>query len=850
MRELLRKNWFLISSDDINESGEAISRSGYSVNKWCETEIPNTVISALTEKNIYGDPYYGLNMTKIDGYKKRRDINFSLQPKPKDSPFRKSWWYRTEFDINSHLRGKQIWLNFRGINYSANIWLNGKMVAGADYVEGTFRLYDFNVTDFIIFGEKNALAVEVFSPKPNDLAITFIDWSPGMSDDNMGIWQPVILYSTGSLALKNTFVNTKVKTDTLKEAELTIETEIVNTWNETVKARIECEIKNIKFGKEIKLGPLSTKKIVLNPRDFPDLKIKNPHLWWPYQLGKPELYTLKMVLKNISGDKERDISDVKEVTFGIREIKTIINKYKARLFIINGKKVLIRGAAWSPDLMLRQEKRRDEIDTDFVVNLNLNTIRLEGKLATDYFWDLCDRKGLLVIAGWPCCNHFEKWNKWKHGDINVARDSELSQILRLRNHPSFAAWLYGSDFAPPENVEKVYLEVLDKTYKNLPRISSAAHKSSKLTGISGVKMTGPYTYVPPVYWYDKERAGYAEHFNTETCPDVCIPIMESIKKMIPSEQLFVGSEAWNHHAGVAKFKDTKVVDGAISQRYGKPLNISDYSKTAQVLSYECWRAMYEAHNRNFPQATGIIGWMLNSPWPSLIWQLYDYYMNPVGSYFAAKKACELLHIQYSYDDRSIWIINNGQADYPTLVVSAKIYDFSLEEKLLKEVDVEIKSLERKKIFILPEISGLSKVYFLRLELKNGKTVKSRQLYWLPKERDIFIGRDLWYNSPLKKHADLSLIRKMPVTHIDVVQDIKNAGRNFNVTVDIKNSGNYLAFFVWVKLFDKKTDEIISPVFWSDNCVFLFPGEELRIKGVVPSYFTDGKLFAKVEGWNC
>ena len=846
MKQVLNDNWFLFCSKDLNDYGEIISRPGYVHDKWYPTSIPNTVVAALVDNKIYDDPYFGLNLLKIPGYKKNRDINFSLQYKPEDSPFRKSWWYRTEFVLDSSLEGQRIWLNFRGINYSANIWLNGKRIASTDYVNGTFRLYDFDITHFVLVGKKNAMAVEVFSPEPDDLAITFIDWAPGMPDDNMGIWQPIILYSSGPVALKNTFVHTRLNTHTLDEAELAIETEIVNTQDHTIETEIECTTENITFNKHITVDPLSTNKLIFTHHEFPQLKIRNPRLWWPYQLGKPELYKLRMILKT-----EDNVSDSTNITFGIREIKAVNNEHGARLFLINGKELLIRGTAWSPDLMLRQSKRQDEIDIDFLINLNMNAVRLEGKLATDYFWDLCDQKGILVLAGWPCCNHFEKWDIWKYGDINVARESERSQILRLRNHPSFAAWFYGSDFPPPENVERVYLEVLQETYNNLPRISSAAHKPSKLTGVTGVKMAGPYSYVPPIYWYDQERQGYAERFNTETCPDVCIPIMESIERTLPQDQLYVGSEAWNHHAGVGvQFNNTKKIDEAISKRYGQPKDLSDYLKTAQVLGYESWRAMYEAHNRNFPKATGIIGWMHNSPWPSLIWQLYDYFLNPNGAFFGTKKACEPLHIQYSYDDHSIWIINNELKDYPNSKVFIKMYNSDLTEKLSTDLTVNIEKEKREKIFTLPAINDLSVVYFLKLGIEKNQIVKSTQLYWLTTNRDIFTGEYFWYYSPLKTHADMSLIRKIPRAHIDAVLNVEKINNTYYVTVTITNSDEYLAFFIWIKLYNKNTNKIIAPVFWSDNCISLFPSESVQIKAMVPEDFTDGDIIVKTEGWNC
>jgi exo-1,4-beta-D-glucosaminidase len=847
VKQTLKDNWFIINSDNISQNIKTLSKPGYISDGWYATSVPNTVLAALVENKIYDDPYFGLNLLDVPGCKKRRNTVFSMQPKPNYSPFRKPWLYRTEFTIDDSLKGQRIWLEFRGINYSANIWVNGEKIAGSDTVRGTFRLYDFDITDFVLFGKKNALVLEVYSPGPRDLALTFIDWAPGMPDDNMGIWQPVILYSSGPAAIKNIFAHTSMDTCVPDEAEISVEADIVNTLNHTIKAEIECTIENIRFGKKITVDPFSTNDFILTHHEFPQLKIKNPRIWWPYQLGKPELYKLKMVL-NLNGM----VSDSKEITFGIRQIKAVINnRHGALLFLINGKELLIRGAAWTPDLMLRQSKERDKIDTDFLINLNMNAIRMEGKLATDNFWDICDEKGILVFAGWPCCNHFEKWDRWKNDDIDIARKSMRSQILRLRNHPSLAAWFYGSDFPPPESVERVYLKVLKETYNSLPKISSASHKKSRITGITGVKMTGPYSYVPPVYWYDCSMPGYAERFNTETSPDVCIPIIESIEKMIPENQMRVGSKAWNYHTGVGKqFNNTKKTDRAVLKRYGRLKGLKDYVKTVQILGYECWRSMYEAHNRNFPRATGVIGWMLNSPWPSLIWQLYDYYLNPTGAFFGAKKACEPLHIQYSYDDHSIWVINNKQVDYQGLNASIKIYDFGLKERLSRDIVVDIKERSRKEIFTLPFTADLSKVYFLRLAVEDQGLIESRQLYWLPTSSDIFTGKHFWYHSPVKTHADMHLIRKMPGTDLKESLGIVKIKNTFYATANIKNSGDYLAFFIWTKLYNKKTGKIIAPVFWSDNCISLFPSESAQIQATIPEDLTEGDITIRTEGWNC
>ncbi|MFX1535250.1 MAG: glycosyl hydrolase family 2 [Promethearchaeota archaeon] len=841
----LNENWLMQSSEKISKYGETISSTDFNPEDWYPVDIPTTVVNGLVKNGVFDDPYHGVNMKAIPGYKQDVYQNYDNYYKPDDSPFRRSWWFRKEFDLDENLGKREFWLFFKGISYSANIWLNGKRIAGSNHVIGIYRRYDFNVTRFIKPGTKNVLAIEVFSQNPDDLGISFVDWCPLPPDDNMGIWQPVFLYMTGPIAMKHVFVQSKLNIET-KEAKLMISTEIHNTRKEKVKGIIEGRIEDIAFKKEVILNNYEEKVVTFSIEEFPQLRISNPRIWWPYQLGSPELYTLDIKVR-VKGE----ISDSDEITFGIRDIKSYINEHGSRVFTVNGQDILIRGTGWTSDMMLHQSEEQDEIDIAFLKNLNMNTIRFEGKLATDHFWDLCDKEGILVLAGWVCCSHWEKWDNWKEGDLDVAEASLRSQILRLRNHPSFAAWLYGSDFPPPTSVERIYLKVLEETYEELPNISSASAAPSDLKGETGVKMTGPYTYVPPVYWYTAGRIGAADGFNTETGPDVCIPPIGSLKRMFPEDQLQVGSEHWNYHAALGAFKSTEVVEEAIEKRYGKPETIEDFAKTAQVLGYECWRAMYEAHARNFPKATGVIGWMHNSPWPSLIWQLYDYYNNPNGAFFGSKKACEPLHVQYSYDDSTIWVVNSTLDEKENLLVTAKVFNLNSEEKLSQTVEkTTIKPNDRLKVLTIPEIDGLSPVYFIHLTLQERSTVVSRNFYWLSIKEDVFQEKDDWPYTPLKSHADMSAIRTLPEAEVEKSFNIRENSKNYEITVELKNTSSNIAFFLRIIVIDKKTRQFIAPVHWDDNCVSLFPSEKVEIKGVFPKKAIIGKPIFVVEGWNC
>lgn len=839
----LDKEWQMQSSEKVSKHGETISTIEFNPEDWYKVEIPTTVINGLLLNKKIEDPYHGLNLKSLAGYKKEVTTqNFESHYKPDDSPYRSSWWFRKEFKLDNSLdSNKQFWLFFEGINYSANIWLNGHRISGTDYVIGSYRQYDFNITHLIKQESINVLALEIFSSNPDDLNISFVDWCPLPPDDDMGIWQPVTLYSTGPIAIKNPFVRSKLNIETLTEAELIIRAELQNNQKEEIKATLQGKVEEINFSKEIILDP-NEKKIV----EFPYIRINNPRVWWPYQLGLPELYKLNLQVK-----VKDEVSDSAEITFGIRDIKSTINNHGSRVFTINGHDILIYGAAWTPDMMLRQSKEKDAIDIAFVKNLNLNTVRLEGKLATDHFWNLCDKEGILILAGWCCCSFWEKWKYWKKGDIRIAEESLRSQILRLRNHPSFIAWFYGSDFPPPGLVERVYLKVLEETYIGLPAISNATSRPSDLMGETGVKMTGPYTYVPPIYWYSQERAGAANGFNTETGPDVCIPPFESLQLMLPEGQRYVGSDVWNYHTGLGAFNNTKIIEEAIEKRYGKPNNLEDFANTAQILAYECWRAMYEAHSRNFPKATGVIGWMLCSAWPSLIWQLYDYYLNPNGAFFGTKKACEPLHIQYSYDDASVIIINKTLQKKQNLTATIKVLNMDLEEKFLHSItNILIDRYSKKELLTIPKINDLSKVYFLILTLEEESTIISRNFYWLSLKNDIFKDKDMWFYTPLKEHADMSALRNLPKAEIKTSFDMNKSKYQYEISIALENTSNTIAFFLRVFLIGEKTEKIITPMYLNDNYISLLPSERRKITGYIPKKRVTENLIVKVKGWNC
>jgi len=453
-RIYLHKDWQSQSSCEAKASGAEISAAGFATKGWHHTDIPGTVVGALVTDKTYPDPNYGTNLKSFPGMDYSSKDFFANQDMPKNSPFRCAWWFRTEFSLPAEAEGKTNWLNFLGINYRANVWLNGQKIADANDVAGTFATFEFNVSKALRPGKTNVLAVEIFAPGKNDLGITWVDWNPTPPDKDMGIWKEVFLASSGDVSLRNPFVSSKLDSE-YKNAALTISADLRNASNHAVNGVLRAEVDGRSVSQQVALNAGETKTVSFAPEQYAQFKLENARLWWPYTMGEPYLYTAKL-----SFQVGNETSDAATVNFGVREVTSELTDKGYRLFKINGRKVLIRGAAWAPDLLLRWSSKRLDADLNYVREMGLNTIRLEGRIDRDEFYEKTDRLGILVMPGWTCCDAWEKWSNWKQEQHKIAAESLRSQIRVLRNHPSVFVWLYGSDGPPPADVENVYLGIL------------------------------------------------------------------------------------------------------------------------------------------------------------------------------------------------------------------------------------------------------------------------------------------------------------------------------------------------------------------------------------------------------
>ena len=856
----LHEGWALQTSTKVEAKGEVISTPQFAPKGWHEVAVPTTVVAALVKDKTLPDPFPGMNLRSFPGMNYPVGANFSNIPMAPDSPYAVSWWYRKAFTLPSAYKGKTIWLKFDGINYRANIWLNGKQIANSDDVAGAWRTYELNITAAAKPGSENVLAVQAFAPTDHDLAITFVDWNPAPPDKNMGLWREVYVTATGPAALRYPTVVSKLNSPTNDTAQLTVTTQVKNGTNQAVKGTLKGQIENVTFEQDVELGPNETKDVTFTPDKFSQLVFSNPRLWWPAQMGTPTLYKLAMQL-----DVNGAVSDQSNSEFGIREITSQVNSVGGRVFQINGKNILIRGGGWTPDMMLRENSQRLHDEFRYVKDMGLNTVRLEGKLETKEFFDLADKNGILVMAGWCCCDFWERWPRWQPKDFDIAKESLRDQIYRLRSHPSLVMWLNGSDNPPPPDVEQMYLDVEKDLFWPNPVVSSATGKKTSVTGDSGMKMSGPYEYVAPSYWEvdtpegqpgrklcNPGGCGGGYGFDSETSMGPAVPPVESIRAMVGKDHMWPIDDVWNYHAGGGEFKTIGVFSDALANRYGKSDNVEDFAIKSQMQTYEGVRAMYEAYSRNKYQSAGVIQWMLNNAWPSMIWHLYDYYLRPAGGYFGAKRAMEALHPLYGYDDHSIWVVSSQYTDVRGLKLTTKLYNLDMTEKFTQENPVDAAADSTAKIFTLPDVSGLSNTYFLvlRLEDSTGKQVGSN-FYWLSTKPEVIDwAKSTWWMTPTASYADFTAISQLPKVKLKMTDRTERKGEESITHVTIENPSKSLAFFVRLKVDKGAKGEEILPVVWEDNYISLLPGEKREITASYrASELGASKPMVEVSGWN-
>ena len=835
---LLHDNWKAIRSTDITRDGTELTDKDFKPDGWMDAVVPGTILTTLLHNKQIPDPFFGLNNTLIpDVYNTGRDYY--------------TYWFYNEFEIPDVKDGQQIWLNFRGINYFADIFLNGKRV-NTNTHQGMYLRQKYLITPHLNKGKINKLAVWVAPPDPVGNAaagqggdgtigrnVTMQctagwDWICPMRDRNTGIWDQVSIEITGPADLRDPFIETRVpgiRMPGQKQAPAFVRTsvDIKNASPEMVNGTLRIEFEGHKSSVKVSLSPFETKNI-----HIPEIKVENPLLWWPNGIGDHPLYKMKIDLISQDGTN----IDTETVSFGIREASNYFDeKIRSRVFTVNGQKVFIKGGNWiASDAMLRLSKERYDAEVRMHAGLNMNMIRVWGGGLTERpeFYDACDRYGLLVwqdlwISGdcngeWldPLKKESQARRKAYPDNHDLFLESAVDQIRMLRNHPSLYLWCGGNETLPPADILKNLEEKIFPTYDPGRYFLEMSTSSKLMTNTIGGVGDGPYGIREP----EKIFTERSFPFNPET-GSIGIPNYDGLKKIIPEDEMEPpksnrGSRSWEYH------KYLPLLD--FPGRYGQVTDIRDFCFKAQLVSYEQYRALQEGFNyKMWDWYAGMLVWKNQNPWTALRGFFYDYFLDYTGGYFGYKHGAAPVHIQLNLNDSVVCVLNQTPQVLNDINTTIVLYD--LHGKLVSTQEKQV-NLKANEMILLDKVSlpkNTDEVFFLKLMLKDKDQTIDENLYWLSN----------------KQHSYEKLNELAKVT----VRTAVNKTDAAKIKISISNPSNEPAFFIRLKV-NNSNDELVLPSYFSENYFTLMPGEEKNIELDLSAVnnLTD-KVRLVTEGWN-
>lgn len=857
--------WSVISSADTTLDVIQLSAPGVDTSKWNSTGSASTLMGMLVDNGVYNQTqiFYSNNLQGVD-----------------TAQFRVPWYYRTDRLIVADITNNDYYtLKTNGITSRADIWLNGKLVADKDTQAGSYAGQEYDITDKLIPNSKNVLLVKTYPTDYNrDLAISFIDWNPASPDNGTGLWREVEYRKTGQVKLSTPRTVTHPKLDGVD-----VFVDLTNMEpNIDASGPINCKVfdsKNVKVasvGSTYKLNPGEKKT-----QSF-TMKLPDSDPWWPYQWGNPTLHTVHCYVSTASWTSWSPSDDTKS-SFGIRTVKSTLDKrFNDTTFFVNGKPFQVLGAAFNPDIFLGSSRQSIERHFQYIRDIGLNTIRLEGKQGHPMMYEVADQMGIMILAGWECCDKWEAWTynennnaeRWSDPDYKIAELSMKHEAEMMQNHPSMLAFLIGSDSLPDPRATKIYVDALRAANWDVPILPSANHRvGSDMLGNGGMKMEGPYEWVPPNYWYDPElRLGSAAGFGSEEGAGVGTPELGSLKRFLsPSdiEDLWKAPNKTLYHMGAetSYFRTREIYNTALWARYGAPSNLSDYLIKAQMMDYEATRSQFEAWISRWGDhveqpATGVIYWLLNSAWPSLHWNLYDYYMHPAGAYYGTKDAINNTQtVIFNYEERSVYLVDRrpesatasfSKSDFNRTI---DIEIMNLNGTILSKDSVKATSKPNSAFKVANVLTGknvkVDQPVLLRLKLSQGNMVPlATKTYWLSPTVDVLDwDQSDWYVTPVSKYADLTALQYMPkADNISVVvgQGVSNAGNK--VLLTLKNKSKVPAVFIRLNLVDAAGNDV-APIFWDDNYFTLWPGEGKIVEMEVPGGMPKGGVYMVMDGRN-
>ena len=862
---VLHDGWQMREEAIVGNHGDQFSSLGFKASDWYPAAVPTTALATLVRNGVYPDPIIGMNMMKIPDVNevenKRYDLlKYSHLP-DHSNPFDRPYWFRTSFQLPADHQGKVIWLHLDGINYRADVWLNGKQIASRDDVVGMFKRFRFDISKVANVGGQNTLAVRIhpldvpgdpvfeqldglrgaFGPNSGDgdilKNVTMYqtvgwDWTPAVRDRNIGLWQHVWVEATGPVTVRDPagFVDSQWEPNA--DAPITVRGYLDNASAAPVPTKVKVRIEPMGF--EAPAIDLETtinaapgrNEFILRPSEHNELVIVNPHVWWPVTYGEHPLYKL-----TVTSTVDGKISGTASSLLGVRTVGTYILPSGGRAFLCNGRTIRLTGGAWIPDTMLSWSAQRYRDEVRLMAEGNHSVVRVNGCgiMPPEVFFDACDRNGLLVWEDFASTS-----NDGYHGDPQVMIANMIDTIDRMRSHPSLMLWEGENETPPKANwarpMQNFILPAMDGSRPWVP-CSMAAN--DLWAPNPHMQSHGPYGWVPIKNYFSMYNRG-------NSCKNeiglACFMPMNSVAKAIPdwnqSNDLdFPFNKTFGFHDAVDAF--INVTHSEIGKNFGPMPDLAEYLWVADLYTGASYRAIFEAANKGRPFNAGTHLWKVNTAWPSMPYQLWDWYLRTNSGYYGMKAACKPLHVQHSLDDNGIQVVST----LPTrlkLNVKAEIVSSTGAPEATKDFAVDALADATTVAGSLADQLNDGQLHFLALTLTDTDgQVQDHDVRWVQKDQ-------IW----------TSMQTLAPASIAATVKQQQTAGDETVYSVSVENSSAVPAANVWLEVISGPQGQEVLPCFWSDNALTLMPHEKRELTVRFRTALLGGsKPHLMVEGFN-
>ena len=721
-----------------------------------------------------------------------------------ESFFNSNFTYTTTFRCPEAYQGKQVWLNFNGINWKADILLNGNKIGRID---GAFKRGRFNVTNFLQAGD-NALEVRVFrndhigavkvkneestdlnggilgADNPTFHASIGWDWITSTPGREVGIWNDVYLSADNGVSVSDPLLTTKLNLpDTL--ATLTPSVLVRNALNRSVTATVSGWVGDIKFSKEITLPANASQEVTFLPSEFAQLRNQRLKLWWPNGYGEPYLYDAGFTA-DMGGR-----SDEVRYKAGIREMSYQDLDTETKIYI-NGKRLDPLGGNWGfSETNLNYRGREYDAAVRHHREMNFTMIRnWVGQIGDEEFYDACDKYGIMVWQDFWLAN---PWDGPDPYDEQMFMDNARDYIYRIRNHPSIGIYVGRNEGYPPKTLDAALREAVKKEHPQLGYIPNSADD-----GVSG---HGPYR-LQKLDWYFENQT--RKLHSERGMPNVMN--YESLARTLAPENLWPQCISWGEHDYTLEGAQGGVTFNKLyNERFGEADNAETFTRLAQWINYDGHRAMYESAQLD---RMGLLMWMSHPCWPSMVWQTYDYFLEPTGGYFGIKKACEPLHIQLNASTKRVQVVNIAKGKR-TLEATVEVLD--MQGKLLSTDKATVTIDDDQTLDVMPLRTADLPLCFVKLSLREGDELVSENFY-----------------VETRQPSDFRLIQSLPKAEVSVSQDFVAVGDEYRGTVVVTNRATTPALLLRLNLKGSDGRQIL-PAIYSDNYLMLMPGESRTVR---------------------